>query len=272
VRLNSADTSALSSHGHLNPGGTPPVARYLPEPDLRGLIRHYWVPEWSLPDGVSVTADILGFAALNIVAERRGVILFGPTTRSSSRTLEGRGWAVGALLRPAATIALGYDAASLVDGLERLDVPDLLDDLVGIMDSDDPAGIRHGRATQVLGEWVRRRAAEATPYGDLANRFEELIEHAEPGMRSGDLALALAVSERTLQRAVRRTTGFSPAQVLRRHRLQEVAARLRTDAPADLADLAAEAGYADHAHMTREVREMLATTPSHLRAARLSVE
>ena len=51
-----------------------------------------------------------------------------------------------------------------------------------------------------------------------------------------------------------------------RKRLQEAAERLRIDPSTDLATLAAETGYADHAHLTRDFRAVLGIAPTTYRA------
>ena len=60
-------------------------------------------------------------------------------------------------------------------------------------------------------------------------------------------------------------TGFTPAALIRRRRLQDAADRLRHDPGANLAGLAHELGYADHAHLTRDFRTVLGFTPTTYR-------
>lgn len=92
-----------------------------------------------------------------------------------------------------------------------------------------------------------------------------LLENAEV-TQLADAARRLAVSPRTLQRLAHRYVGVSPAAMIRRRRLQEAAQRVREDPGADLARIAAELGYADHAHLTRDFRKVLSFTPSSYRA------
>jgi AraC-like DNA-binding protein len=253
-----------TSKGHLNPEATPPVLRYAPRSDLRGLVRHFWVPEWDLPHGAAVTARVLGYPALNLVVECRSVTVVGPGTRETQRVLTGSGWAAGALLRPAATAALGYDAASLVDRAVTLEEPSLAAATAAVMAGDEPRESRHCAAVEVVSTWLAERCGDPGEQGMLANRFAELVEEDLTVSRVTDLAARLHVSPRTLQRAVRRCTGFSPADVVRRRRLQD-AADLVAHQPAPLSDVAQRAGYADHAHMARAFRSGLRQTPSGFR-------
>jgi len=77
-----------------------------------------------------------------------------------------------------------------------------------------------------------------------------------------EVAQELGTSTRTLERIALGYTGFTPAALIRRRRLQDAADRLRRDPTIDLARLATEVGYADHAHLTRDFRQVLGFTPS----------
>jgi transcriptional regulator GlxA family with amidase domain len=63
-----------------------------------------------------------------------------------------------------------------------------------------------------------------------------------------------------------RHVGLSPAAMIRRRRLQEAAQRVRENPEADLASIAAELGYADHAHLTRDFQAVLGIAPRTYRS------
>jgi len=79
------------------------------------------------------------------------------------------------------------------------------------------------------------------------------------------IAEQVHVSERTLQRLFRRYVGASPLWVLRRHRLQDAVTTLDAGQGRDLSALAAELGFADHAHFTRAFTRVIGVPPSHYR-------
>ena len=70
---------------------------------------------------------------------------------------------------------------------------------------------------------------------------------------------------RTLQRLARQYVGLPPAAMIRRRRLQEAAERLRHEPGIDIAAEANDLGYADHAHLTTDFRNVLNFTPSAYR-------
>ena len=52
-------------------GYSPPIHRFAPTPGLAGLVRRYWMPVWSLPEGarsVKCWADAL--VAVSVMAPR----------------------------------------------------------------------------------------------------------------------------------------------------------------------------------------------------------
>lgn len=95
---------------------------------------------------------------------------------------------------------------------------------------------------------------------------------AEP-LRVADIAAAAELSATQLERAMRRSLGMSPKQLLMRTRLDEAARRLDdTDLP--IATIAAQCGFYDQSQFTRQFRRTVGLTPGayRARAARGSTE
>jgi len=84
---------------------------------------------------------------------------------------------------------------------------------------------------------------------------------ADPTLGVVQLARAIAVSPHHLSRIFTHELGVSITTYRRRLRLR---AALENLEERGLARVAADAGFADHAHFTREVRALLGTTPSAL--------
>jgi AraC-like DNA-binding protein len=89
-----------------------------------------------------------------------------------------------------------------------------------------------------------------------------------PGSRVDELASALGISERQLRRRFHAAVGYGPKtldRVLRFRRLVSQAQAV-SEGQADLARLAAELGYADQAHMTRDSVRLTGLPPARLAA------
>jgi len=238
--------------GILYPRVLPRFHRRMPPAALAGYVSWYWISQWDLPEEEESVQRILPFPASNLVVERERVTLSGPTTGISHQVLTADGWAFGVLLRPAGLCILGARPDEIVDQ----QVPLQLDDLVGAvrecMDRDDPAA-----AAEAMSEWLALRRVEIPRGAELAGRAVELAA-SDPEMTSVvRLAEDIGVSTRELQRLSKRFVGVSPLRIIRRYRLQEAALRLREDPGLTVAEVAAELGYADQAHLAADFRTTL---------------
>jgi hypothetical protein len=115
-------------------------------------------------------------------------------------------------------------------------------------------------ATQALFRmWAENEALAAVePQGDMGALFEALGVGASP-----ELSVRKTFGERTLRRRSRDHFGYGPKTLERILRLQRLLRLVRQ--PGDLAIVALEAGYADQAHMTRDVKELTTLTPREIR-------
>src|SRR5262249_59691377 len=78
----------------------------------------------------------------------------------------------------------------------------------------------------------------------------------------GALAESAAWSPRQLEREFRRRVGLSPKALSRIARFQNLLRLALRHPTRNWAELAADAGYADQAHMTREFRALSGATPA----------
>jgi AraC-like DNA-binding protein len=111
-----------------------------------------------------------------------------------------------------------------------------------------------------------RMATARSPHPDLAAAIDVIA--AEPSAaRVGDLSRELNVSERQLRRRFDEAVGYGPktlGRVLRfRHFLSLV-----EEGHMPMAQAAAEAGYADQSHLTRECNDLAGLPPAELLAVR----
>ncbi|MFD5224848.1 helix-turn-helix domain-containing protein [Microbacterium sp. NPDC058342] len=249
--------------GILYPGRMPRFHRLPPTASAEHLVAWFWIPEWDLPPGESSRQEVVAYPALNLVADPSGLQLVGATTRATHRDLTGSGWAVGALLRPAGVAALTDAPAALRDSWASLEAPEMLARLTAVMAAD--GGERIDGAVSIVSQWLADRAGAPTDAGLQANAMSDLLMTDATVRTAEQAATRLAVSLRTLQRMTHRYVGLPPLAMIRRRRLQDAAQRLRENPDADLAALAAELGYADHAHLTGDFRDVLGVVPSGYR-------
>lgn len=255
----------IDGRGVLYPARLPVFHREASPPELAERVRWFWIPEWDLAPGRASRQELLAFPACNLVVESDGTVtLSGATTRMSFRDLEGRGWAVGALLRPAAAAALHTDPRRIRDGALSYDAPDLCDAVRAAMGSGD-RDARRRAAVEAYGAWIGRHLPPADADGRLANAMEDLVASDRTIVRVDQLAEGLGLSVRSVQRLARRYVGVTPLSMIRRYRLQEAAQRLREDPEATIGRIAGELGYADQAHLCADFRTVIGFNPSTYR-------
>lgn len=239
--------------GTLNPGRLPVDFRRIPSNSA--IVRWFWCATWELP--TVVRQPLLPFPACNLAVEPAGVGLAGPTTGASHRDLVGTGWVVAALLQPAAVPAFSADPAAIRDRYVMLDEPDLHADVAASADVS--------AAVPVLEQFIAERVGDVGDEALLANELARRIDEDSSLTTVPEVAEALAVSVRTVHRLAARYIGLSPHAMIRRRRLQEAAQRLREEPAAPIADVAADAGYADHAHFAKDFTRTLGMSPSAYR-------
>ena len=131
----------------------------------------------------------------------------------------------------------------------------------------------------VLPDRLARRVAEDVwagrfPVALRPDPVDARIAHAVRRLWRGETGVAgvageLGLAERHLRRLFLEHTGVGPKAVQRVGRFQRFLTGAGT---ANLARLAAEAGYADQAHLAREVRALAGLSPSDLLRERRSAE
>lgn len=192
---------------------------------------------------------------------RRGALaIAGPDTGHRRVVLEPGEVIVGVRLRPgAARPLLGETPATAVADaqpeLDRLWGEAALRLTDSLTETPDP-----WRIAATLAGALGARAIVHEPDRVAITVAEALDRPRPPGI--GSLAWRLGFSERQLRRRVQAATGYGPKtleQILRFRRTLEAAAP-----GADWSRVAAEQGYADQAHLSRQIRRWSGATPCEL--------
>ncbi|WP_399891166.1 helix-turn-helix domain-containing protein [Streptomyces sp. BBFR51] len=103
------------------------------------------------------------------------------------------------------------------------------------------------------------RAAETEPPDPLLRRVVAALDAGRPVAATAD---ELGIGARGLHRRSLAAFGYGPKTLARVLRLQRALALARDGAP--LAETAARAGFADQAHLARDVRELAGLSPGEL--------
>jgi methylphosphotriester-DNA--protein-cysteine methyltransferase len=238
----------------------PPVAA------LAGFVSSTWVQR-VLPGAAPYVHRSVPSGGVELVCRVGSVPhIVGPLTGPRVETLEPGSTVVGLRFRPGA-------AAALL-GVPTSEFADVTVDAAAVWGS---AAVRAGErvakaadpddAVTAVQELVHGRAAGSAGIDPMVvEAVRRLMPGRTPDLRS--LWSSLNVSERSFRRLCRSTIGVGPKTLHRMLRFQGFLARAqyalargRSPTEEGLARLAADAGYADQAHLTRECVRLTGDTP-----------
>jgi AraC-like DNA-binding protein len=194
----------------------------------------------------------------------------GPDTGPVLAPISAGSLVVGIRFRPGlAPTMLGLPASELLDG--RTALLHLWGGASGRLAERLVASSDPGAAMAVLERELLERLPDAAPVDRLAEGVVAELRAAPPSPVVAGLAATLGSSERQLHRRCLDAFGYGPKMLDRVLRFQRFLALARTATPrgeAGLARLAADAGYADQAHLARECRALGGLTPTELLSGR----
>jgi AraC-like DNA-binding protein len=257
---------------------TPGYAEWAPPAALRGAVACLWArvsPEGAgQSDRPAQSGLVLPDACSDLIWEQGvGGYVAGPDTGPARPMIQPGTVIVGVRFRPSAGGQVLKTPLSEIAN-QRVPLADLLPPAARRLPPTlDPAGAA-GRVLDITGALV----ADGAPDRAMA-RAAALLR--DPAARAEAVAAEVGLSERQFRRRSQAAAGYGPKtlqRVLRFHRFVRLLdaapapADAHTPAPAhappDLAALAARAGYADQAHLTRECSALSGFTPAALARVR----
>ena len=226
---------------------------------FRSLVDVYWI---NRPGGGAV--DVLPDGCIDLIfrSGAEGGRLFASALIEKPAPIPGAesDWFVGVRFKPAmARAILDVDPVNFRDREVQARAIDAgfgaLEER--LLDCTSPcaafAVLKHAVDAQLA-----RRENEAAP-----RRVQEAIGLLARGGEVQAVARAIGLSERSLHRELVRWSGLAPKSLARILRMQRCLAALRTGRT-PLALLALRLGYADQAHMTRELKALAGVTPREI--------
>jgi AraC-like DNA-binding protein len=226
----------------------------LPAPDLVPYVAFYWIAKWDYAR--PYRQKIVPYPHVHL-SFRDGVIeVHGVSSGHILKELDGSGRVFGVAFQP---------------GRFR---PFLGAPVRSITDRSVPAawifrGLPDEAEVHTVEAMLRANLPARDPRAELAHVIVNRII-AEPAITRIDrLARDVGLGVRQLQRLFAEHVGVGPKWVIRRYRLHEAAARAAAGADLDLVRLAAELGYSDQAHLTRDFTALVGEPPARYAKAQL---
>lgn len=232
---------------------------WAPHASLRGHVRCLWINDLSVSRNESL--QVVPDGCVDIVWTGETLCIAGPDTRPILASVPRGAIVLGVRFHPGAASAwLGQPLGEIVNA--RVPLAEFWrDDATRVLERAAAGRSAKQVATDLEAFLLGRLATVGLADPQIAFLRRAAGDNCMPaGLRLDQLAVHVGLSERTLRRRCLDVFGYgfkTLNRVLRFQRFFRLAARPENH---NLADIAACAGYADQAHMTREVQRMSGVT------------
>lgn len=236
---------------------------WAPHAALREHVRCLWLNDLTVSSTRSI--QVVPDGCVDIVWTRDWLRVAGPDTRASLEQLPPRSLVVGIRFQPGAASAwLGLPLTGILNG--RIPLAEFWGAEADRL-FDQASGC--GEAKEIAAQLEAALLTRLSVVGHADRGISFLRQAAErqsipltANMKT--LAGRIGVSERTLRRRCMDEFGYGFKTLDRILRFQRFFRLAAASANPRLAELAAQAGYADQAHLTREVQRLCGATPGEL--------
>ncbi|MEC3982201.1 helix-turn-helix domain-containing protein [Amycolatopsis sp. H20-H5] len=237
------------------------LSRHAPAPGLAPFVDHYWVLRWDLTGKPPHEQRVLPNLAVNVTFFQRASGVFGPAHEVFSHVLDGAGQGVGARFRPGCFRPfLGRAVSTITD--RSIPLEEIFGSVAGTITESVQKAADDGEIVRQMDSLLSTNARRLPP---AAGRAAEVVESIadEPAItKVSDLVTLSGLGARSLQRLFAEHVGTTPKWAIRVCRINDAARRITTDPAPDYAALAADLGYSDQAHFSRDLRTMTGVPPS----------
>jgi len=243
------------------------AGNYREQPTTASLATHFrciWAH--SLPPGFDKRVAVVPDGCSDIIWSERGLYVVGPDRTAAFPPLQ----------QGTTIVGIRFQAGSAAAWL-NLSLAEITGKTVAISDHWGASGkelqqrlLEAPSITEklaLLQAVLQKRACEVTtPSMDMRRTFDHLARERATGEDTiRNLSRTLGYEERTFRRHCVDHFGYGPKTLERILRFQRLLRVFRSSRHEPLSVLAFEAGYADQAHMTREVRMLAGLSPTDIR-------
>jgi AraC-like DNA-binding protein len=240
------------------------LARYEPATDLKFFIEYFWIVEWDLRGREPHLQKTLPYPCVHLVFDAGRTAIFGVMRGVFEYQLEGAGRVLGVRFRAGGfrgvlrgTLAAITDRTIPLSSVYEFDADTAEAEVLGA--AGDTGMV------EIAERYLRTRTPDVDEVAELVHDIVDRIANDRTLNRVDELAAQVNLGERALQRLFNDYVGVSPKWVIRRSRLHDAAARLANAEDVNLTHLAAELGYSDQAHLTRDFKALVGRSPSDYR-------
>jgi AraC-like DNA-binding protein len=233
-------------------------ARQAPSPEISAYVDHFWVVTWTdLPEPYE--QRIVSHPTVNMTIAQNFHRIAGVIKGGFSYTMRGSGRVVGTRFRPGGFRPfLGCPVSQLTGRF--VEISEMYGAAGATLVEQVLAEPSPRAAIALIETFLMSLGPDQDPLTEEVAALVAMAESDVSVTRVDELAARSGRSVRSLQRLFRDHVGIGPKWVIRRFRLHEAAERVYQGL--DLATLAAELGYTDQAHLTRDFTAAVGTPPA----------
>ncbi|MEV4460822.1 helix-turn-helix domain-containing protein [Microbispora sp. NPDC049633] len=232
--------------------------RQAPSPGISAYVEHFWVVTWTDLDE-PYEQRIISHPTVNMTITRDFHRIAGVIKGGFSYTMRGSGRVLGTRFRPGGFRPFLDGPVSRLSG-QFVEIGEMFGAAGAALVERVLAEPDSRAAVALIEMFLRNLGPSEDPLAEEAAALVAMAEDDTSVTRVDELAARSGRSVRSLQRLFRDYVGAGPKWVIRRFRLHEAAERIQQGL--DLATLAAELGYTDQAHLTRDFTAAVGMPPA----------
>jgi AraC-like DNA-binding protein len=243
------------------PAGKLRHARRCPSPEVALWIAHYWIIHWDLRGHKRQVVESLPHPNIHLIFEKDTAVVSGVHTCKFSRVLEGKGQVFGVKFQPGGFRPfLDYPVSKLADRI--VPATRIFGKNLGALQEIVLSGRDEDEKVRATNDFFRTRLPKPDSMIQLARDLVEKILR-EPEIKTvDDLANSAVVGKRRLQRIFNEYVGVPPKWVIRRYRLHELIEKINSGGQLEWAQVAADLGYFDQAHLINDFKSIVDYSPA----------
>lgn len=221
-------------------------------------VEHFWVVTWT-DLAEPYEQRIVSHPTVNMTITQDFHRIAGVIRGGFSYTMRGSGRVLGTRFRPGGfRPLLGGPVSELTDRF--VEIGEMYGTAGATLVEQVLAEPGHRAAIGFMEKFLLSLRPEQDPLAEEVAALVAMVESDVSMTKVDELATRSGRSVRSLQRVFRDYVGIGPKWVIRRFRLHEAAERISQGV--NLATLAAELGYTDQAHLTRDFTAAVGMPPA----------
>ncbi|WP_433499440.1 AraC family transcriptional regulator [Sphaerimonospora sp. CA-214678] len=232
--------------------------RRAPSPEIAAYVEHFWVVTWT-DVAEPYEQRIVSHPTVNMTIAQDFHRIAGVITGGFSHTMRGSGRVLGTRFRPGGFRPFLGGPVSQLTG-RFVEIGEMYGAAGATLAERVLAEPDVQAAIALIETFLLGLGPDHDPLTEEVAALVAMVESDVSVTRVDELAARSGRSVRSLQRLFRDHVGVGPKWVIRRFRLHEAAERIYQGL--DLATLAAELGYTDQAHLTRDFTAAVGMPPA----------